>query len=433
MKLFRRIAGSFEEPLEREFLGEYKDRTLRFVQMGLAVAVVLYLGSNAWDYSIDPVNAWKGGLIRGVISLLFFAALALTFRPEWFFRVDQPLMAALCILAGIGLLLTTELLEGGRRYGVACILLVLMYVFGFVRLLFSTALISALVVAAVYAAANFYLDVPVAEQITNNYLVLCGIVIGATTTRLLEGSSRRHFITRKALDAEKQKVDELILSIFPPEVAKRLRAGEKIIAESHGEGTALFVDLVGFTTLARRLSPAHVVEVLNELFSIMDRLTEKHGVEKIKTIGDAYMAASGVTVKVANSAEPMAEFALALVDEIAEYARDHNYPVAVRVGMSTGQIVSGVIGSKKPSFDLWGDTVNLASRMEAHAEVGCIQVNETAYWRLQENYRLEKRGTIAVKGVGEIETYYLLGRKPTLRVVEGRRLDQPAHPQAQAT
>jgi adenylate cyclase len=411
--ILQRIGGAFPEPLESEFLASYKERTLRFVRMGLGVAVFLYLASNAWDYTVDPRNAWKTGLIRAAVSMAFLTTLALSLRPAWFFRVDQPLMAANCILAGTALLAVVTILEGGSQYAVACVLLIFMYVFGFVRLLFSTAVIAAAVITVEYDALAIYLGQPLPALISNNFLLLCGIVIGASTTRLLEGSSRRHFLTRKDLDAEKSRADSLILSIFPRDVAKRLESGERIIAESHGEGTVLFADLVGFSTLARRLSPTHLVEVLNDIFSIIDQLTEQHGVEKIKTIGDAYMAVSGVTNRVVNSAEPMADFALQLLDEIKSYAKAHNYPIAVRVGVSTGQIVNGVIGSKKPSFDLWGDTINLASRMESHGEAGCVQVNETAYWRLQEKYRLEKRGTVNVKGIGEVETYFLKGKKPS--------------------
>jgi class 3 adenylate cyclase len=425
--LQRRITGRFLEPLESEFMGEYKQRTLRFVRMGLGVAVFLYLASNAWDYTVDPRNAWMTGYIRAAVSLALVATLALTFNPPWFFRVDQLVMGANCVLAGAALLVVVIILEGGRQYAVSCMLLVFMFVFGFVRLLFATALIASLLITLIYNATLIFVGESFLSLLSNNYLLLCGIVIGASTTRLVEGTSRRHFLTRKALEAEKSRADNLILSIFPSPIAKRLEAGERIIAESHGEGTVLFADLVGFSSLARRMSPTHLVEVLNDIFSIMDLLTEKHRVEKIKTIGDAYMAASGVTMKVVNSAEPIADFALDLVDEIATYAKAHNYPIAVRVGLSTGQIVSGVIGSKKPSFDLWGDTINLANRMEIHGEAGCIQVNETAYWRLQEKYRLDKRGTVSVKGIGEVEAYFLRGKKQAhLRVIERDAAAGPA-------
>src|SRR5436309_195779 len=141
--ILQHISGAFPEPLESEFLASYKERTLRFVRMGLGVAVFLYLVSNAWDYTVDPGNAWKTGLIRAAVSLAFLTTLALSLQPAWFFRVDQPLMGANCILAGTALLAVVTLLDGGWQYAVACMLLIFMFVFGFVRLLFSTAVIAA--------------------------------------------------------------------------------------------------------------------------------------------------------------------------------------------------------------------------------------------------------------------------------------------------
>src|SRR3954447_15740590 len=126
----RRITGRFLEPLESEFMGEYKQRTLRFVRMGLGVAVFLYLASNAWDYTVDPHNAWMTGYIRAAVSLALVATLALTFNPPWFFRFDQLVMGANCVLAGAALLVVVIILEGGRQYAVSCMLLVFMFVFG---------------------------------------------------------------------------------------------------------------------------------------------------------------------------------------------------------------------------------------------------------------------------------------------------------------
>jgi adenylate cyclase len=344
--------------------------------------------------------------------------LVLTFRPAWFFSVDQLAMAANCVIAAMGCLVILSLLDGGSAFAISNLLLIYMYIFGFIRLLFSTAVACGIMIVCIYNLFIIYGDMDYSSLTPNNYLLLCGLLIGATTTRLLEGSARRHFLTRRALQAEKKRTDDLILSIFPPEIAKRLHAGEKVIADSHGEGTVLFADLVGFTDLARRFSPTHVVEVLNDLFSMMDRLAAKHGIEKIKTIGDAYMAASGVTTWAPDSAERIAEFALELVEQLGDYAKQHNYPIAVRVGIATGQVVSGVIGSTKPSFDLWGDTVNLASRLEQQSDAGSIQVSEATYWRLQEKFQFEKRGLVVAKGIGEVEAFLLRGRKPPLRLIE---------------
>jgi class 3 adenylate cyclase len=256
---------------------------------------------------------------------------------------------------------------------------------------------------------RYYL--PLDLVVVYNFAMISTLISGAAVTYLLERLFRSGFLKSKQLAAERAKSDTLIDGLFPARIAQRLKAGEPTVAESHGEATILFSDLVGFTTLTRRLAPGHLVEVLTDYFSMLDALTEKHGVEKIKTVGDAYMVASGLNYEHDNSAEHIADFALDMVEAVSDYAERHHFPLAMRVGISTGQVVSGVIGLKKPLFDVWGDTVNLASRMESTSEAGQIQVTEATYWRLHEKYDLAPRGAIEVKGVGSVETYFLTGRK----------------------
>jgi adenylate cyclase len=165
---------------------------------------------------------------------------------------------------------------------------------------------------------------------------------------------------------------------------------------------------------ARALPPAQLVNLLNDIFSIIDGLTEKHGLDKIKTLGDAYMVASGIAKTAQSGAEAAAAFALDVIEEVSSYGRRHGHFLALRIGMHTGTVVSGVIGLKKFSYDLWGETVNLASRLEAQSEPGHIQVSESTYRRLGAGYRLQPRGPIYVRGIGEIPTYFLLGRAPSI-------------------
>jgi class 3 adenylate cyclase len=216
---------------------------------------------------------------------------------------------------------------------------------------------------------------------------------------------------RISLADERARVEKLLSHVLPELIAEKLREGDTTIAESHGEASVLFADLVGFSALAKRLAPTHVVEVLNDLFSRLDELAGRHGVEKIKTIGDCYMAATGVLGHGEGQVEAMADFALAVPKAVKDVSEKYNYPLAVRVGISTGPAISGVIGTDKYSFDLWGDTVNLASQMEASGVEGRIQVTEATYWRLHNAFELEKRGEIAVKGETSVPSYFLIGRK----------------------
>ena len=216
--------------------------------------------------------------------------------------------------------------------------------------------------------------------------------------------------TRRALRLEQEKSERLLLNVLPAPIAARLKQTEGVIADAFGEVTVLFADLVDFTRRSERISPEQVVQALNDLFSVFDRLAQQRGLEKIKTIGDAYMVAGGLPDPRPDHAEAVAEMALAMRDEVARRTDPSGQPLAVRIGIDTGPVVAGVIGTSKFSYDLWGDTVNTASRMESQGVAGCIQVTARTYQRLRDGYRFERRGPIPVKGKGEIVTYLLVGR-----------------------
>jgi adenylate cyclase len=174
--------------------------------------------------------------------------------------------------------------------------------------------------------------------------------------------------------------------------------------------TVLFADLVGFTPLSELLSAAELVDVLDRVFARWDAVAARYGVEKIKTIGDAYMVAGGIPLPRDDHAEAVAETALALGPELAQCASETGLPLDVRIGIDSGEVVAGVIGRSKFIYDLWGDTVNTASRMESHAAPGTIQVTERAYERLRDGYAFRPRGTVDVKGKGPMPCYVLLSR-----------------------
>jgi class 3 adenylate cyclase len=203
--------------------------------------------------------------------------------------------------------------------------------------------------------------------------------------------------------------ERLLLNVLPAPVAARLKKQPGIIADDCPEVTVLFADIVGFTPLSERLSAPQLVALLDRVFASWDALARQHGVEKIKTIGDAYMVAGGIPVPRADHAEAIAEMALAMGPAVAGCAADTGSPLAVRIGIDSGPVVAGVIGRAKFIYDLWGDTVNTASRMESHAQAGTIQVTERAYERLRSRYELRPRGAIDVKGKGPMACYVLVG------------------------
>ncbi len=209
---------------------------------------------------------------------------------------------------------------------------------------------------------------------------------------------------------EKATSERLLLNVLPGAIADRLKAGERVIVDRFDSVSVLFADIVGFTRFASTTSPELLVTMLNELFSMFDKLAEQHGIEKIKTIGDAYMVVAGIPHPVADHAIAIAHMALDMIAGIEEYSTRTKTNLTIRIGIHTGSVVAGVIGTKKFIYDLWGDTVNTASRMESSGLPGRIQVTETTYKLLRDQFELEERGAVEVKGKG-LMTTYLLGKQ----------------------
>ncbi len=214
-----------------------------------------------------------------------------------------------------------------------------------------------------------------------------------------------------SLQEEQAKSERLLLNILPEPIADRLKHNPDVIADSFSEVTVLFADIVDFTRLSASVSPNEVVTLLNNIFSRFDALAEKHGLEKIKTIGDSYMAVGGLPVPRSDHAQAVAEMALDIRGALAGQMRGTGGLLSVRIGIHTGPVVAGVIGQKKFIYDLWGDTVNIASRMESLCVNGRIQISAETHKRLGDKYTFEERGLVQVKGRGEMLTYFLTGRR----------------------
>ena len=210
------------------------------------------------------------------------------------------------------------------------------------------------------------------------------------------------------LQVERDKSERLLRNILPKAIAERMKNGETNIAEHHPDVTLLLADLVGFTTLATSIDPVEVVNLLNEIFSGFDTLTEKLGLEKIKIIGDDYMAAGGIHSHSNDHAEAIAELALSFQNHV-NWVNDHyNTSIQIRIGVNTGSLVAGVIGRKTFAYDVWGETVNMACRLETTGKPGCIQVSESTYARLKHKYKFEAKHDVDLKGHGIVPAYWLI-------------------------
>jgi class 3 adenylate cyclase len=353
------------------------------VALGVAIAVAITVGPkqgrepDAAAYALAPVIA---GLSlfrrRWPLQVLLASAAAL-------FLYNQPAYPGLFSAVPLSVALATAWAAGYRAWALAVVAW-----FGGTPLIF-------LAVS----------DLP--EDLATRLVYGAVSDLALLTAVLLLGEAVRG---RRALAVEQDRSERLLLNVLPSPIAARLKQGEAVIADRFPEVTVLFVDLVDFTQSSDRSTPERVVQVLDDLFTAFDRLAERHGLEKIKTIGDAYMAVGGLPAPRPDHAQAVAEMALAVREETARHRDPSGQPLALRIGIDTGPVVAGVIGTTKFSYDLWGDTVNTASRMESQGVVGCIQVTERTYQRLGDGYRFERRGPIQIKGKGELVTWFLVGR-----------------------
>jgi adenylate cyclase len=232
---------------------------------------------------------------------------------------------------------------------------------------------------------------------------------GAVVFGLLATFVRQRAEALASLRIEQERAETLLLNILPSSIAEQLKTAPGTIADQFAAASILFADVVDFTPLAERLRPTEVVNLLDHLFSHFDDLAERYGVEKIKTIGDAYMVAAGVPVPRSDHARVMALLALDMRESMRSQDSVGHLGLEIRIGINSGPVVAGVIGRKRFLYDLWGDAVNMASRMESHGTAGRIQVTRDTYELLRDEFDLEPRGPVSIKGKGDVETWYLVG------------------------
>ena len=213
------------------------------------------------------------------------------------------------------------------------------------------------------------------------------------------------------LELERQKSERLLLNILPVSIAQRLKEDDSVIADHFESATVMFADIVGFTAMSEKVTPTELVNRLNRLFCSFDDLAAKHGLEKIKTIGDAYMVAGGLPEQQDGHVNSVSSMALDILEAVAQYNHGSGQSLDIRIGIHTGPAVAGVIGIKKFVYDVWGDTVNTASRMESSGLPGRIQLSEQAATLLEGSFEIEERGMVEVKGKGKMKTYWLLGHQ----------------------
>jgi class 3 adenylate cyclase len=379
----------------------------------VCLVVIAIFAADAAYQAVTRAAAFRQELAVRVVALLVLAGVALVNRARRSPLVVEVL--AFLVVASVAVDVESAILAlgpGGAPFFVGLVLLVvaagLLLPFG-VR---ATLGFSALAGAAFSVPLLLGVDAEAPRSIADQtFLFFCGIVVAVAGNHMTGTLRRSEFFAREALRVEKDRSDRLLLNVLPQPIAERLKRGEHRIAERVTDASVLFADIVGFTPLSETMTPEELVSVLDEVFSAFDRAATARGLEKIKTIGDAYMVASGLPTPRADHLEAIADMALDMRRAIHAVNEHRGLQLAVRIGIHTGPVVAGVIGTKKFSYDIWGDTVNTASRMESHGSPDQIHVTEQVRTRLVDRYELSEPRVVKVKGKGALTTCFLVAKK----------------------
>jgi adenylate cyclase len=397
---------------ERAFQAERYKSTTKFIANAIGFSALLWGAFGIWDASqtVEGAEQTRFRFMVAIPTLLGFFALTFTrlFR-DW----QHAFLWAYSATAS--LLCAKQLLEykSGHPYflgtGSAALnyALILVFVIGFFPTSVGWSFVLGVTVILIYGMCTWLLtDLEVTVLISYAFNLACifGILVFMSYWR--ERFARHEFARQAIEQREKDKLSSFLSSYIPLSFVDD-PSGHKSDAESFGEVTLLFADLVGFTSLTENLAPKHVLEILDLIFSAFDEAADQNGVEKVKTIGDAYMAISGKSGRDANHAKAMVDFAFAIIDIVTRTSEKMGYPLRIRVGIHTGSTIGGVIGRNKVIYDYWGRTVNLASRLEATGAPNKVHISEATYWRVRDFYKFEERTDLEVRGIGIMRTFFV--------------------------
>ena len=412
------LLSFYDTALERKYIHENDASHLVFYRAGLVLAYMAWLSGIFWSYFIIPQYFNQVLLIAFVLIFpLFTVVLRITYfkpLPAYF----QKLIAFANFLPVIGFIYIFTYLFQDYQLLALSIALLIMWAHFVIKLRFKIAI---LVTFSYTLLGQIIVLVEANYSLSDLMSISMGFWLGMLVIGLAgyyhEIDLRNSFIQGLLLDEQKQQIireqeksEKLLLNILPEKIAARLKNNTDTIAERFEAVTVLFADIANFTKISADMKPREVVSFLNELFVKFDRLTEKYGLEKIKTIGDAYMVVAGIPEPYEDHAERMLNFSLEVIQATKEYNKTCDWDLNIRIGINSGPAVAGIIGEKKFQYDIWGDTVNTASRMESYGLNGKILVSENTYHLMKAKFDFEAPSFINVKGKGQLSTYFLKGK-----------------------
>jgi class 3 adenylate cyclase len=411
----------FPSEVEAQFREDYHANTVSTTRLALVLGLILYSLFGILDVYAIPISKDIVWIIRyGIVAPVILFALVASYSAisQKYMQVLMSLAVAVSGLGIVAMISITREAEFGNRFYFTGLILISMWGYSLSRLRFWYAVLANLVIMIGYEFGSIVFkqllesETGIVIFTMHNFFFLGANVIGMFGSYFLERYTRRDFLQKYTIQAQRDQADELLYNVLPERIAERLKQSSETIAEEFNSVSVLFADIVNFTPISARFGPREVVDMLNEVFSHFDGLVDKYGVEKIQVAGDAYMAAAGVPTFRPDHATVLAQLALDMLDYVKqEEFLGGKHPIEIRIGLNSGSLIGGVIGRKKYFYALWGDMVNIASRMQSHGEVGKIQITRDTYELVKDDFECEYIGKIDIKGKGKMEAWHLLARK----------------------
>jgi class 3 adenylate cyclase len=411
----------FPDEIEAQFREDYQANTISTTRLALVLGLILYSLFGILDIYAVPISKDIVWVIRyEIVAPVILITLIASYSDD-FQKYTQTLMCLVVAVSGLGIVAMisiTREAEFGNRFYFTGLILISMWGYSLSRLRFWYAVLANLAIMIGYEFGSIFVKQLLTSETgiviftMHNFFFLGANVIGMFGSYFLERYTRRDFLQKYTIQAQRDQADKLLYNVLPKRIAEKLKLSGETIAEEFNSATVLFADIVNFTPISARFGPHEVLDMLNEVFSHFDELVDKYGVEKIQVAGDAYMVAAGVPDPRPDHATVLARLALDMLDYVkrGEFLGG-KHPIEIRIGLNSGSLIAGVIGRKKYYYTLWGDMVNIASRMQSHGEVGKIQIARDTYELVKDDFECEYIGEIAVKGKGNMEAWYLIAKK----------------------
>lgn len=410
----------FPDGLEQAYRQDFASRYIKMQRYFIAFGFTLYGSFSILDYYAMPRTHQTAWILRALLELfvaaLFLATYKQFLQQKMYWLINLWMLGMNATI--LGMIVVSQQSELAFTFYPIGLMLVLIcgYVasghLGYATVQGWLAIIGYILVG-IFEQRLLMGTSTLSKFFLVNFFIFGLNAIGMMLGYILERTNRLAFLQRLVIEQQNREAEELraeserlLLNVLPATVAERLKRGETV-ADYYEHAAILFADIENFTPYSAKKSPSEVVDLLNQIFSAFDQLTEKHGLEKIKTIGDAYMVVSGLPTPRPDYLQALVEMAFEMQKVMEKFRNETLFNFNLRIGINTGPVVAGIIGYKKFSYDLWGDTVNVASRMESFGLPGKIQVTEEVYQLLKDQYHFEERGTISVKGRGEMLVYLL--------------------------